>query len=209
MNRVAVGYLSSFLVLLPAVVCGQSNVSEPHPIRLSGRIVDVTASQIPGASVSLTFFDAKEILFTVKSDQEGIFAYPAVKPGNYTLKIQSAGFRPFNQLIEVTGKNDIDLGRVTLDIGNLCDVAPGAYEDPRFYHPAMFLASGRVVDNTNKPIPNAVVVFVSFCHGSRASKTDAKGIFSLRVPQDLSSIEVQALGFRTLTTLSQGSAPTQ
>jgi hypothetical protein len=197
MNRAAFACLLS--IVASVLASGQGEVSQPHPILLSGKIVEQTGAPIPGASGSLTFFDAKEVFSAIESDQQGILSLPVVKPGRYNLTIQRAGFRSFTQPIEVTGKNDIDLGRVALDIGDLCDIIP-TNKDARFYNPPTFRASGRVGDNTNNPIPNAVVVFVSFCHGSRASKTDAKGIFSLRVPQDLSSIEVRALGFRTLTT---------
>src|SRR5262249_31042016 len=77
---------------------------------------------VPGATVTLAS-DAKGDVRTQTSDARGVFAFRAVTPGSYTVKVALSGFRAFerrNNVVNASGQ--LDVGRVTLEIGALTEV---------------------------------------------------------------------------------------
>jgi hypothetical protein len=62
---------------------------------LRGQVVDELSAVIPGAQLTLTTSDGKQL--TTVSDANGEFALPHVKPGVYTLAVAAEGFQPYNE----------------------------------------------------------------------------------------------------------------
>jgi hypothetical protein len=59
---------------------------------MSGHITDTTSAVIPDATVTLTETDT-HVAMKATSNSEGLYTFPSVKPGNYTMTITRAGFR--------------------------------------------------------------------------------------------------------------------
>src|SRR3954471_20751381 len=81
---------------------------------VAGTVVDASGQVVPGATVAL-LSETKGDLRTVVSDERGGFAFRAVTPGSYTVKVELAGFRAFartNNIVNASGQ--LDVGRVTL-----------------------------------------------------------------------------------------------
>src|SRR5262249_48638325 len=89
---------------------------------VTGTVVDASGQIVPGATVTLTD-EGKGDPRTATSDERGEFAFRAITPGSYTVKVELTGFRTFerkNNIVNASGQ--LDLGRVSLDIGALSEV---------------------------------------------------------------------------------------
>lgn len=69
---------------------------------------------VPFATVSLTPENAQKASKYVLSDENGVATIEKVRKGNYTLRAELLGFKPFSQVIKVVDK-DIDLGIVKVE----------------------------------------------------------------------------------------------
>src|SRR5690348_10844955 len=77
--------------------------------QISGKITDA-ASSTPIASATVELSNG---LSTLTNDN-GVFEFKKVKPGNYTLHITSVGFQPADQPIASGNTIDIKLNRLNL-----------------------------------------------------------------------------------------------
>ena len=59
---------------------------------VSGHVIDSTSALVPDATVTLTDTDT-HISITATSNTEGLYTFPSVKPGNYTMAVSKSGFR--------------------------------------------------------------------------------------------------------------------
>ena len=60
--------------------------------QLTGTVQDPSGAIIPGAQVSLTN-EATQVSRTVQTNAEGLYAFPSLVPGSYTLKAEAKGFQ--------------------------------------------------------------------------------------------------------------------
>jgi hypothetical protein len=88
---------------------------------ISGVVTDSTGSVL--AAVKITIANvATNAIREVHTNEAGVFVFPALPPGIYTLKGELTGFRPVERTsieVQVGSANRID---VTLDVGQLTDV---------------------------------------------------------------------------------------
>jgi hypothetical protein len=63
---------------------------------LTGTVKDVQGGVVAGAAITLTN-SATSVAQNSKSDSEGDYAFPVVKPGTYNLKVEQKGFQTFLQ----------------------------------------------------------------------------------------------------------------
>ena len=105
------------LTLGCACVCGQTISSS-----MLGTVTDPSSSVVPSAEVQLTD-QATGVVRTSKSDSAGLFRFANLSAGSYSLSIRASGFKSrIEKDIALTSSETRDLGRVTLDIGNLSEV---------------------------------------------------------------------------------------
>jgi len=99
-----------FLVLLPTAGAQVSAT-------LNGTVTDGTGAVIPGANVTLTNEATKEARNSVSNDS-GYFAFPALLPSTYTVKIDAKGFKSYERHGIVLHAADlIKLSGLVLTIG--------------------------------------------------------------------------------------------
>jgi Carboxypeptidase regulatory-like domain len=60
---------------------------------IEGELTDISGGVIPGATVTVTSRDTG-LQRSVKTDQEGRFNFPQLKPGTYSVKVEAEGFEP-------------------------------------------------------------------------------------------------------------------
>ena len=95
---------------------------------ISGVVADQTGSVVPGVKVMLTN-TATNASREVQTNDSGLYAFPALPPGTYTLKVEKAGFRAIERKnIEVlTGSaNRIDVSLEVGELTNVVEVTGGA-----------------------------------------------------------------------------------
>src|ERR1051326_6250783 len=89
---------------------------------LLGTVNDPTASSVPGAEVQLVNESTKAVL-TTQTNVDGIFRFPTLLAGRYTLKIQANGFKSYTQTeIDLSSSETRDVGRIVLEVGSLRDI---------------------------------------------------------------------------------------
>src|SRR5262245_36610805 len=83
---------------------------------VSGTIVDNSGQVVPGATVTLTAERTAQTRTQV-SGSRGEFAFRAVAPGSYTVKIELTGFCSLETRNNVLNANgSLDLGQLKLDV---------------------------------------------------------------------------------------------
>src|SRR5437762_6866631 len=90
-TRPAAAALGVLLALLAAVPATAQNTGS-----ISATIVDSSGQVVPGATVTLTN-EATADARTLVSNERGDFAFRAVPPGSYTVKVELVGFKPIDR----------------------------------------------------------------------------------------------------------------
>src|SRR3954464_2840516 len=104
-------YLSASVLLLALLCSAQTSSSQ-----ISGTVRDSSSAVIPGATVTLTN-EATGVVQKQSTTESGVYAFPAIPPGSYTLKAEATGFRTLNRagnVVQVNTPVDIDL---VLEVG--------------------------------------------------------------------------------------------
>ena len=88
---------------------------------ISGTVTDPSGAVVPGATVEL-IREGTSATRTGTTNQSGIFVFPALPPGTYTLKVNAAGFRSFEQTgIVLTANERVSVGQIELQVGGTAE----------------------------------------------------------------------------------------
>ena len=68
---------------------------------ISGTVTDPAGSVIPNARVALTNIDTRNVTTTI-TDAQGLYRFPLVKPGSYSVSASASGFQTINRSMSVT-----------------------------------------------------------------------------------------------------------
>ncbi len=104
MNKLKLICWGGFWLLLAAAPLLAQNAS------LTGSVKDAQDALIPNATVTLKNL-ATGVAQATKSDPAGIYEFPLVHPGNYSLKVEQSGFKTFVKspiVLEVTQRIRVD-----------------------------------------------------------------------------------------------------
>ena len=88
MSRIALPFLA-LLFTFPHTASAQGETTSA----ILGQVTDTAGAAIPGATVTITNRETG-MQRSVKSDQEGRFNFPQLKPGAYSVKVEAVGFDP-------------------------------------------------------------------------------------------------------------------
>jgi len=106
----------SAVALLPAISYGQVVSSS-----LVGTLVDPTDAAIPNMELTLANAATGATLKT-ESNSAGLFRFPNLLPGTFTLTVRATGFKAYTQKdIVVASSETRDLGHVQLQLGNVTE----------------------------------------------------------------------------------------
>ena len=100
-------------VVLLAVIplAAQTSTSQ-----ISGTVRDITGSTVPGATVTLTN-QATGVVQAQTTTDAGVFAFPAIPVGEYTVKVDGSGFKSFVSTGNTVLVNTPSAVDVTLEVG--------------------------------------------------------------------------------------------
>ena len=108
----------SFVALLFLFVF--AGVASAQNAALVGTVSDSTGAVVPGATVTLTN-QANGVSSTTETDNAGSYGFAQVRPGNYSLRTEAAGFKAYLQrsiVLEVADRRRVD---VTLQVGAVAE----------------------------------------------------------------------------------------
>lgn len=80
--------------------------ADPAAKVLSGTVVDLNGAAIPGATVTVTNAETKEIR-TVSATDAGRFEFASLAAGNYSITIEASSFKTFNLLDVIVEKDKL------------------------------------------------------------------------------------------------------
>jgi hypothetical protein len=86
---------------------------------ITGHVSDPSGAAMPGAKISLTNI-AMNAVRTAESTASGDYTFPAVAPGQYTVKVEQAGFKTATSSVQVQVQQTVRLD-FTLELGQLSD----------------------------------------------------------------------------------------
>jgi hypothetical protein len=75
------------VIIHPAPIMAQTEVAS-----ISGRVTDQSGATVPGVEVEIKNADTNASQVT-KTNEEGFYAFPSLKPGNYVMNVRKAQFR--------------------------------------------------------------------------------------------------------------------
>ena len=88
---------------------------------LSGSVIDAQGQVVPGADVVVTNEQTAEVRRTV-TNEVGLFAFPGLQPGPYTVRAELTGFRPIEiSKNMVLANNRLALPPLRLEVGTLAE----------------------------------------------------------------------------------------
>jgi hypothetical protein len=88
---------------------------------MSGSVVDAQNQVVPGADVIITNQQTQEVRRTV-TNEVGLFAFPALQPGPYTIRAELSGFRPIERRDNIVlANNRLALPPLRLEVGSLAE----------------------------------------------------------------------------------------
>jgi len=93
---------SAFLLLVAALLLTPSSVLAQTTGRILGQVLDAQAAALPGATVTVTSPNLQGAQTQV-TDSEGNYRFLSLPPGRYTVKVELASFKTYEQ-------NNVDLG---------------------------------------------------------------------------------------------------
>ena len=103
-----------------ALLCA-AGLAQTVSSSLVGMLVDPADAAVPNASLTLTN-QATGVVLKTESNSAGLFRFPNLPAGPYTMTIQVGGFKAYTQQsIAVSSSETRDLGRVALQIGSLTE----------------------------------------------------------------------------------------
>ena len=106
--------LACLLLLFGSQVYGQAVTSN-----LIGTLTDQKGLVLPGIDVQLTE-QATKAVRTAQTSAAGVFRFPNLNPGTYSLDVKAQGFKSYTETaISIASSETRDLGKIVLQIGNI------------------------------------------------------------------------------------------
>jgi protocatechuate 3,4-dioxygenase beta subunit len=68
-------------------------VTDSAVVSLNGKVTDVTAAPVAGAIVTLS--NNQGVLTSTETNEYGAYSFPSLKPGSYSVRVNSPGFAMF------------------------------------------------------------------------------------------------------------------
>jgi hypothetical protein len=124
MNWKSVLRLSVLALMLPAAVFGQTAQST-----LTGRVLDPSGAAVPSIQVAITNTETNQTMQVV-TDGTGKYTAPFLRPGQYSVSVETAGFKRVSQGGLSLGVNQTMTVDLTLEVGQVTEQVTVTSEAP-------------------------------------------------------------------------------
>jgi hypothetical protein len=120
--NVFMGRVTRILLLVALVLIFLPGVHAQTTATISGTVVDNSGGLVPGASVILTNEASRDTRGTV-SNGSGIFVFPALIPGTYSVKVEVKSFKSVEQHgIIVNAGDQLKIPDIVMQVGTTTEV---------------------------------------------------------------------------------------
>ena len=116
-------------ILLACLLLASPATCQEVSAGLTGRVTDASGGAIVGATVTARDLD-RGTSWNATTNEDGIYAYPRIPNGSYSVKVEAAGFKAFTQsniALEINQRGRVDvvlqLGAVTESVEVVADAA--------------------------------------------------------------------------------------
>ena len=89
--------LAVWLLAVIGLLAGATGLAQSGRGTLTGSVKDVTGANIPGASLDLKETNTGS-RYAAKASAEGLYTFPELPPGSYTLAVTAPGFQSYTQI---------------------------------------------------------------------------------------------------------------
>ncbi len=165
------------------VYCFLPALAQNGTASLSGKVRDITGAGIAGALATLRLVHEPYSEMRAKADDAGVYRFTSLAQGEYTLKLQSAGFTSLTvKGLALSAGEQRNLETLELEVGSVADCGGHAYLDSLRLLPAGVRAGtirGRLV-GTKGPITDATVTLLCQSGVCGVTKTDTAGGFEFK-----------------------------
>ncbi len=103
------------------IVTAAGAVAQTGTSRITGRVADTKQASVPGATVTVTN-EATGVSQTQTTTDSGVYAFDSLPVGNYTVTVEQAGFKKFQQTGNVLQVNTPLVVDTTLEVGQVTEV---------------------------------------------------------------------------------------
>src|SRR5215831_392717 len=113
MNRIAI--LTIYIICFPTIhpALAQMGLASVH-----GRVTDTSGGIVIGAEVEIKNAGTNEAV-TRRTGQDGLYTFPAMRPGRYVIRAQKSGFKTVTVNEFNLNVGDNLLRNVTLEVGDV------------------------------------------------------------------------------------------
>ena len=118
-RRNSLGWWTLCLPIVLLVTVRATSAQEMITGEISGAVQDTSGAMIPGATVTLTNEETGAVRIT-SSTASGEFVITALRPGNYSIKVEKVGFKAYERkAIVLTASQRVALGNMPLTVGQV------------------------------------------------------------------------------------------
>jgi hypothetical protein len=85
--------------------------------QIAGRVIDPDAAVVVGAQVTLTNQETS-VRWTAQTDSSGLFVFPALQPGTYSISVEATGFKDLKKRdLHLSASERLSAGDLKLEVG--------------------------------------------------------------------------------------------
>jgi|HubBroStandDraft_4_1064222.scaffolds.fasta_scaffold257809_2 hypothetical protein len=112
-------------VAMCASLLASRSVAQEGTASLAGKVVDITGAGVSGTVADLRSEQSPPQKYRAVADDSGVYRFPAVFGGAYTLELQQLGFRRLilKQIYVAEGEQKV-LPTLRMDVGMACSPHP-------------------------------------------------------------------------------------
>src|ERR1700731_1694204 len=114
------------LMIVLALVVATTGYTQNINGSLAGRVVDQQGAVVPNASVIASDLTQK-LNVTTKTNDQGTFVLAGLRPGNYSLRVEAAGFKKLDRPnIALNADEKLAIGDLVMEGGALTETVEGS-----------------------------------------------------------------------------------
>src|SRR5215471_16826581 len=109
-------YFAAALVVVCFLALG-TGFAQTVSGEITGAVLDPAGQIVPGADITLINQETGEQR-VIKSDGSGLFTFPVLQPGTYTVSVQSKGFKEYvRRDVHLSAAERLSTGNIRLQVG--------------------------------------------------------------------------------------------